>query len=238
MWMTSAHSVLGIWSIWKTLSSRRSKRRARKLSLQIERFLQQQITAQTNPRSPILADRSHVTYASLISERDVERKQHQEEINLLTEKLGDKETECKSLKTQEINPLAEKLRDKEAECRALKTQNPVSRDLAVAKDCVEKLQETVARQNEVIFHSRETGRTWLCSILRRTKRKLRSRHQSHRTSFDLAHFYEEFNIGFGCYTGPHLHHSRGAKQDISRKPSSGRQPLMTFESVSLECVWG
>jgi hypothetical protein len=30
------------------------------------------------------------------------------------------------------------------------------------------------------------------------------------------------------YTGPHLHHSRGAKQDISRKPSSVGQ--------SLECV--
>jgi len=112
-----------------------------KLSLQIERCLQQQITAQTNARSPNLTDRSHVTYASLISERDVERRQHQEEINLL----------------------AEKLRDKEAECKALKTQNPVSRDLAVAKDCVERLRETVARQNEVIF-SLKRNRSYLAAF--------------------------------------------------------------------------
>ena len=131
-----------------------------KLSLQIERFLQQQITAQTNARSATPADHSHGTYASLISERDVERRQHQEEINLLTEKLRDRETECKTLKTQEINLLAEKLRDKEAECRALKTQNPVSRDLAIAKDCVERLRETVARQNEVIF-SLKRNRSYL-----------------------------------------------------------------------------
>ena len=43
-----------------------------KLSLHIERWLQQQITAQTNARSLILADRSHVKY---VSERDAERRQ-------------------------------------------------------------------------------------------------------------------------------------------------------------------
>jgi dynactin complex subunit len=163
MWTTSIYQtlpILGIWSIQKTLSSRRSKWKARNSHSSIERFLQQQITAQTNARSPILADRSHVTDASIISERDVERRQHQEEINLLTEKLRDKEAECKNLKAQEINLFAEKLGDKEAECKALKTQNPVSRDLAVAKDCVERLRETVARQNEVIF-SLKRNRSYL-----------------------------------------------------------------------------
>jgi hypothetical protein len=95
-----------------------------KLSLQIERCLQQQITAQTN--------RSHVEYASLISERDVERRQRQEEIRFLTEKLRVKEVECKSLKTQ--NPIS-----------GLQT------DLAEAKERAERLQETVDRQNEEII---------------------------------------------------------------------------------------
>ena len=131
-----------------------------KLSLQIERCLQQQTTAQTNARSPNLIDRSHITYASLISERDVERRQHQEEINHLTEKLRDKETECQNLKTQEINHLAKKLRDMEVECNALKAQNPLSRDLAIAKDCVERLRKTVARQNELIF-SLKKNRSYL-----------------------------------------------------------------------------
>ena len=103
-----------------------------KLSLHIERCLQQQTIAQTNARAPVLAARSHVKDASLISERDVERRQHQEEINLLAEKLKDKEAECKSLKTQ--NPIL-----------VLQT------DLADAKKRIERLRETIARQNEEIF---------------------------------------------------------------------------------------
>ena len=117
-----------------------------KLSLQIERYLQQQSIAQTNARTPVLADHSHVKY---VSECDAERRQHQEEINPLAEKLKDKETEC-NLK---INLLTEKLGDKEAGCKTLTAHNPVSRlqmDLAVATDCVARLRETVARQNEVI----------------------------------------------------------------------------------------
>jgi len=100
-----------------------------KLSLQIERCLQQQIIAQTHALTPVLADHSHVKYSSLMSERDVERRQHQEEINLL----------------------AEKLRNKEAECKSLKTQNPLQTDLADAKKRIERLRETVSRQNEEIF---------------------------------------------------------------------------------------
>jgi chromosome segregation ATPase len=103
-----------------------------KLSLQIERCLQQQIAAQTNARAPVLAGRSHVEYPSVISERDVERRQRQEEIRLLTEKL----------------------RVKEAECKSLKTQNPISglqTDLAEARKRAERLQETVDRQNEEII---------------------------------------------------------------------------------------
>jgi hypothetical protein len=98
-----------------------------KLSLHIERCLQQQTIAQTHPRTPVLA----VKYTSSISERDAERRQHQEEISLLAEKLIDKETECKSLKTQ--NRIS-----------GLQT------DLADAKKRIERLRETVARQNEEI----------------------------------------------------------------------------------------
>ena len=111
-----------------------------KLSLQIERCLQQQIIAQNHARTPVLADRSHVKYASSISESDVERRQHQEEINLF----------------------AEKLRDKEAECKSLKTQNPtfgLQTDLASAKKRIERLRETVARQNEEIFSLKKN---WSC----------------------------------------------------------------------------
>jgi len=105
-----------------------------KLSLQIELCLEQQNIDQTHARTPVLVDRSHVKYASSTSEHDVERRQHQEELNLLAEKLGDKEAECKSLKIQ--NPTF-----------GLQT------DLADAncKKRIESLRETVARQNEEIF---------------------------------------------------------------------------------------
>ena len=102
-----------------------------KLSFQIERCLQQQITAQTNARAPVLADRSRVEHASLISERNTVERQRQEEIKVLTEKL----------------------RAKDAECKRLKTQNPIfglQTDLAEAKKHAERLQETIARQNEEI----------------------------------------------------------------------------------------
>ena len=113
-----------------------------KLSLQIEQCLQQQITAQSN----VLADHSHVQYASLLSERDVERRQHREEIKLLTEKL----------------------KYTEAECKGLKTQHPVLQtDLAEAEGRAERLQETVNRQNEEIVLLKRPGssRTWMRSIL-------------------------------------------------------------------------
>jgi len=103
-----------------------------KLSSQIERYLQHQIIAQTNARASVLSDRPHVKYASSISEYDVERRRHQEEIRLLTDKL----------------------KDKEAECKRLKTQNPISglqADLAEAKKYAEALQETIHRQNKELI---------------------------------------------------------------------------------------
>lgn len=148
-----------------------------KLSLQIERCLQQQIIAQTRARTPILADRSHVKYASSISERDVERRQHQEEINLLAEKLRDKEAECKSLK----------YRIPHSGCK---------RTWATPRSTLKDSGKRSLVRTKKFFHSRKTGRTWMCSILRRMKRKLRSRHHQsrRRTSFDLAQFYEPFHI--------------------------------------------
>jgi len=75
-----------------------------KLLSQMERCLQHQIIAQTNARASVLSDPSPIAYASLISERDAERRRHQVEISFLTEKLRDKEAECESLKTQ--NPIS------------------------------------------------------------------------------------------------------------------------------------
>ena len=128
IWTTPIHQTLGHL---EDAELQKIKTEGAELSLHIERCLQQQIMAQTHPRTPILADRSHVKYICSISECDAERRRHQEEISLLAEKLIDKEAECKSLKTQN-------------------RMSGLQTDLADAKKRIEKLRETVARQNEEI----------------------------------------------------------------------------------------
>jgi hypothetical protein len=200
-----------------------------KLSLQIERCLQQQIIAQTHARTPVLADRSRVKYTSSIFERDVERRQHPEEIHLLAEKLRDKEAECKSLKHR-IPHLGCK--------RTWPTLRSASKDSG---------KRSLVRTKK-FFHSRKTGRTWMCSILRRTKRKLRSRHhQSHRrTSLNLAQFYEAFHIGVRRrYFFLTVCDRPGGVRLLQPRPLSGNLPIQfvirqlkgPFNSASIRAIF-
>jgi len=114
-----------------------------KLTLHIERCLQQQTTTRSNARTIAPSTRSREQELFYTAQRDVERRRHQEDLDLLAKKLEEKESECESLKRMQNSMLG--------------LQADLTANLASVEQRAEGLQETIDRQNKEISSLKRKG---------------------------------------------------------------------------------